>query len=121
MPQPRIGFQWPTAGERQVRCELQYATPATDEGGGRGEPVWTTFGRWWGKVTVVPVIPNETEAVLLYDIEGPYRRDLVEKFRSGKSVRVVTGDLTLKVFQVENPQLRRRTLIAHCANATNTQ
>jgi hypothetical protein len=33
----------------------------------------------------------------------------------------VTPSLTLKVFQVENPQLRNRTLVAHCANAVNTQ
>jgi hypothetical protein len=121
MPQPRVGASWPGSGERNVRCTLQYATPVTDAMGGRGEPTWTDFGAWWASVIVVPVIPNETEAVLLYAAEGPYRSDLIERFNSGVGIRIKTPSLTLKVFQVENPQLRNRTLIAHCANASNTQ
>lgn len=89
--------------------------------GGRGEPTWTDFGDWWAKVGVVPVIPNETEAVLLYQVEGPYRADVLEYFTTGTGLRIVANGLTLKVFQVENPQLRNRTLVAHCANAVNTQ
>jgi hypothetical protein len=136
MGQPRQGFSWPTAGERQVKCTLQYATPTIDAMGGRTEPTWTNFGGWDAKVTVVPIVPNETDAVLLYEVEGPYRRDLVEYangttrptgitlpagFTGGLSIRIVTTDLTLKVFAIENPQLRNRTLVAHCANAMNTQ
>ena len=136
MAQPRTGFSWPTAGERQVKCALQYATPTIDAMGGRTEPTWTQFGEWWAKVTVVPIVPNETEAVLLYEAEGPYRSDLVEfflgttrpvgislptGFTGGLAIRIVTTSLTLKVFQIEDPQLRHRTLVAHCANAVNTQ
>ena len=121
MPQPRTGASVPLAGERQVRCTLQYATPITDVMGGRGEPIWTDFGTWWAKVAVVPIIPNDTEAVLLYEAEGPYRVDLIDRFNSGVGIRLVANAITLKVFQVENPQLRNRTLVAHCANATNTQ
>jgi len=121
MPQPRSGLQWPLAGERKTPCTLQYATPVTDAMGGRGEPTWTTFGRWFAKVLVIPVIPNETEAVLLYAAEGPYRTDLIDRFNSGVGIRLVTTTLTLKVFQVEDPLMARRTLVAHCANAMNTQ
>jgi hypothetical protein len=122
MAQPRQTSTWPLAGERQTRCTLQFATPTTDAMGGRGEPVWTDFGTWWAKVTVVPIVPNETDAVLLYEAEGPYRSDLLTRFNSGVGIRIVTpNSLTLKVFQIENPLLKNRTLIAHCANATNTQ
>jgi hypothetical protein len=120
MPQPRQSSTWPTPGERQVRCALEYATPTTDAMGGRGEPTWTHFGTWWAKVTVVPIVPNDTNAVMLYAIEGPYRADLLSQFSSGVGVRVIANDLTLKVFEVENPQLRNRTLVAHCAKAVNT-
>lgn len=121
MAQPRQSGAYPSAGERHNKCTLQYATPTTDAMGGRSQPTWTDFGVWWAKVTVVPIVPNETDAVLLYAVEGPYRSDLIDRFTTGVGIRIVTGDLTLKVFQIENPQLRRRTLIAHCANATNTQ
>ena len=138
MAQPRQTGAYPSSGERQVKCTLQFATPTIDAMGGRTEPTWTTFGQWFAKVTVVPVVPNETEAVLLYEVEGPYRRDLVEYFNGitrppgvtlpsgftgGLGIRIVTVglSLTLKVFQVENPQLKNRTLVAHCANAVNTQ
>jgi hypothetical protein len=120
MAQPRQTGAWPASGERQVKCTLQYATPVTDTMGGRTEPTWTDFGGWWAKVTVVPIVPNETDAVL-HEVEGPYRSDLVGRFTSGVGIRIVTPSLTLKVFQVENPQLRNRTLVAHCANAVNTQ
>lgn len=122
MAQPRQSSTWPLAGERQVLCRLQYATPTTDGMGGRSEPTWTEFGTWWAKVSVVPIIPNETEAVLLYAVEGPYMVDLITLFNSGVGIRIATPNaLTLKVFQVENPQLKNRTLVAHCANAANTQ
>lgn len=121
MAQPRQTGAYPSSGERNVKCTLQYATPVTDGMGGRSEPTWTDFGSWWAKTTVVPIVPNETDAVLLYEVEGPYRADLQERFLAGQGVRVVTNDLTLKVFQVENPQLRNRTLVAHCARAVNTQ
>ncbi len=89
--------------------------------GGRGEPTWTDFGTWWAKVNVVPIVPNETDAVLLYEVEGPHREDLQTRFTSGVGIRIATSSLTLKVFQLENPQLRNRTLVAHCASAVNTQ
>jgi hypothetical protein len=121
MAQPRQGSSWPTAGERQTKCTLQYATPTTDTMGGRSEPTWTSFGTWWAKVIVVPIVPNETESVLLYEADGPYRSDVVSYFIGGTGLRVTTADLALKVFQVEDPQLRKRTLRLHCANAVNTQ
>lgn len=89
--------------------------------GGRSEPTWTDFGTWWAKVSVVPFIVNETDAAMLYQVEGPYRSDVWTRFKTGTGVRIVTSDLTLKVIQIENPQLRNRTLVAHCADAVNTQ
>ena len=88
--------------------------------GGRGEPIWTNFGTWFAKVTTLPDIANEIQSAILYSIEGPYRSDLITRHNSGVGVRIVTPDLTLKVFQVEDPQARRRTLVAHCGKATNT-
>jgi hypothetical protein len=87
--------------------------------GGRGEPVWTDFGVWWCRVSTVPFVQNETESVIMYQAEGPYRSDLVERFVSGTGVRLIANGLTLKVFQVENPLLRNRTLVAHCGVAVN--
>lgn len=121
MAQPRQSGAYPLGGERRVRCTLQYSTPTTDSMGGRGEPTWTAFGTWWAKVTVVPIVPSETEAVQLFEVEGPYRVDLLNRFNSVNSVRVKAKTLTLKVFMVENPQLLNRTLIAYCANAANRQ
>lgn len=121
MPQPRSQGQWPAAGERRTKATLQYATPVTDAMGGRGEPTWTTFGSWWCKVSTVPVINNEIENAILYQAEGQYRSDLWDRFKTGVGIRIVTSELTLKVFQVENPLLQSRTLVAHCADAVNTQ
>jgi hypothetical protein len=121
MPAPRLGNQWPTAGERQARCTWQYATPNTDAQGGRGEPTWTDFAVWWAKVLTVPAVQNEVDAVILYQAEGPYRADVWDHFTGGIGLRLVVNGSTLKVFQVENPLLRNRTLIAHCANALSTQ
>ena len=45
--------------------------------GGTAEPIWTDFGDWEAKVNVIPVIPNESTAVLLFDVEGPYRLVMV--------------------------------------------
>jgi hypothetical protein len=121
MPQPRSTGAWPSAGERRTKCTLQYATPTLDAMGGRGEPVWTDFGTWQVKVATVPVIASDTEAVILYQAEGQYRQDLVDRFKDGEGIRIVSNGLTLKVFQIENPLLVNRTLIAHCADAVNTQ
>lgn len=121
MPQPRSQGQWPAAGERRTKATLQYATPVTDDMGGRGAPTWTNFGAWWCKVATVPYIQNEIEAVILYQAEGQYRADLWERFKAGTEIRIVTGELTLKVFQLENPLLQNRTLVAHCGDAVNTQ
>jgi hypothetical protein len=121
MPAPRLGNQWPTAGERAAHCTWQYATPTTDTMGGRGEPTWTDFATWWAKALTVPSVQNEVQAVILYQVEGPYRADVMEYFTGGTGLRLVVNGLALKVFQVENPRLMNRTLIAHCANAVNTQ
>lgn len=123
MARPGSGVaQWPLAGQRNVRCTLQYATPTTDSMGGRGEPTWTDFGTWWVRPSILPAVQNETESTLLYMMEGPYRQDLLDYWTSGTGLRLSThNDLTLKVIQVENPELRNRTLVAHCANAVNTQ
>ncbi len=101
--------------------------------GGRGEPTWTEFGTWKAKVLTVPDVNTESRSEIGYQIEGLYRRDLFE-YHNGLSrpdeldedtnvsmrvVSVATG-LTLKVFGVENPQLRNRTLIVHAAPAVNT-
>src|SRR5262245_59462804 len=119
-PRRKLTGEYPSAGQRGIRCHLQFATPTTDGMGGRTEPIWQEFGTWWAQVTVLPIIPNETEAVLLYQVEGPYRKPIVDKFNTGKGVRIVTETLTLKVFQLENPDLKNRTLVAHCANTVKT-
>lgn len=122
MPIPRAGStQWPASGERNARATLQYATPTTDAMGGRTEPIWTDLGNWWAKVTVVPLIVSDTQSALLYQLEGPYRTDLMAKFQAGTGLRAVVDGLTLKVFQVENPQLKNRNLVLHCAQAVNVQ
>lgn len=122
MPMPRGGSaQWPTGGERHARATLQYATQTKDAMGGLSVTTWTDFGNWWAKVTTMPLVVTETEASILYDVEGPYRSDLMDRFLAGTGVRLVIRDLTLKVLQLEVPQLQQRTIVAHCANAVNTQ
>jgi hypothetical protein len=122
MPAPRQTSAFPSPGERKTRCTLQYATPSTDAMGGTAQPSWTDFGQWWAKVNVIPVIPDQTKAVLLYDVEGPYRADLITKFLTGVGLRVLAAmrdnAVTLTVLQVEDPLLMGRTLIAHCAVVT---
>ncbi len=113
--------QWPAAGERSSKVLLQVAALTKDTMGGRTEPRWTQFGVWWVKTTVVPFIVSDTQSSLIYQLEGQYRDDLMTAFNEGKGLRAIVNGLTLKVFQVENPQLRNRTLVAHCANATTTQ
>lgn len=121
MPQPRQTAAYPTAGERNVYCVWQYATPTPDGSGGRGEPTWTNFGTWRAKVTTLSEFLDETKAVTTFQVEGPYRRDVVDYDTGGTGLRIVTNGMTLKVALVENPQARNRTLVAHCANAENTQ
>lgn len=121
MPQPRSsGAQWPAAGERHSRVTLQKATITTDAMGGRSDPTWTDFGKWWAKSTVVPFVVIETEATSLFDLEGPYRQDLQDYFTGGTGVRMVVNGLTLKLLELENPLLMNRHHIAHCGKATNT-
>src|SRR5688572_14998922 len=131
------GRTWPSAGDRQVHCTLQYAIPVEDEGGGRRDPIWSDFGTWWVRLADVPFIPpNEIDNDLLYALEGPYRRDLFDYFNGfsrptgvtlpvgfvgGLGIRIITSVLTLKVFQVQDVLLKHRTLIAYCANAAQTQ
>ena len=99
--------------------------------GGRSE-TWVDFGTWWAKVTAVSFVQGDTPASLTYRLEGPYRSDLAEYFHGtrlpegvtasgGLAIRAVVNGQTLKVFLVENPQFRNRTLIAHCALAEHTQ
>lgn len=121
MPQPRSTGAWPSAGERRTKCTLQYASETADPIGGRSATSWTDFGSWNAKVSTVPVISSDTEAVILYQAEGQYRQDIVDRFKTGAGIRIVSNGLTLKVFQIENPLLLNRTLIAHCADAVNTQ
>ncbi len=130
MPQPRSISQWPTAGERKTKCILEYATPVPDDFGGRGEPTWTAFGTWYAKVLTVPDVSSESKAALGYQAEGLYRADLFEYFHGisfppgvtedSVGIRILANRLTLKVFQVENPLMQNRTLIAHCADGKNT-
>lgn len=124
MPQrQQTSAAYPSSGDRGVHCTLQYATPTTDTMGGRTEPGWTDFGTWWAKLTSIPFVANETEAVTTYQIEGPYRRDFWDRFHGGFTVRIVTTELpiTLKVMLLDNPQLANKTLVAHCAKAVNTK
>lgn len=101
---------------------VQQAVTVTDEMGGRTDQRWTEFGTWWGKVTVVPFVVSDTEAAMLYQIEGPYRRDLLDLFNAnGQGIRMVVNNRTLKVIQFEQPALHNRTLIAHCGMALETQ
>lgn len=90
--------------------------------GGTSATSWVDFGTWMARVTIDPKIPNQTESVLLYDVEGLYRKDLITKFLGGVTLRIVAAmegiAVTLTVLQVQNPLLANRTLIAHCAAVT---
>ena len=98
--------QWPTAGERRKKARIFYGVLTTDPMGGRSDPTWKpVLDNWWVKVTVVPFVVSETEATLLYDLEGLYVQDLLDRFNSGQSLRAVVENLTLKVFSVEDPYL----------------
>ncbi len=119
MPAPRLGNQWPTAGERSSHCVWQYAAATSDTIGGTNEATYQAFATWWAKALTVPVVTNETQSVILYQIEGPYRSDVVAYFLGGTGLRLVVNGLTLKVFQVETPLLMNRTIIAHCAPVTS--
>jgi hypothetical protein len=121
MPAPNTSSQWPSVGERHAKCTLQYATPVKDAMGGWGEPRWTDFDTWFAKVLTVPDISNEVDSIVLYLIEGPYVAALQSYFMGQVGLRILVKGMALKVFQVENPQLRNRTLIAHCAPAVSTQ
>lgn len=121
MAQPRQAGAWPSAGERQGLAVVQYATVVTDALGGRSDPTWTTFASSWHvKVTVTPFVVSDTQAAMLYQIEGPYRADVVSHYDAGRSLRVLVHGFTLKVIELENPQLRNRTVILHCGKATTT-
>lgn len=114
MPAPRASSaQWPTAGERHARASVEYATETTDVIGGRSH-TWSTLGTWWVKVSTVPFVVNETEASLLYQLEGPYWATLQSRFLAGTKLRATVAGYVLTIVQVENPQLRNRTLVAHC-------
>lgn len=121
MPQPRQTAAYPTSGERNVLCTLQYATPTEDEMGGLGEPVWTLFGSWRVKLSTEAQVIDETKAVINYALEGVFRRDLLDYFTAGTGIRILANNMTLKVLELENPQARNRTIVAHCANAVNTR
>lgn len=133
MPQPRVTSQWPNAGERRTKCTLQYAVPTSDGGGGWLEPTWTNFrGTWSAKVSDVPGGGGESKDKTSYQIEGLFREDLFNYFHGierppdvpvgqNVSIRLIANGLTLQVFDVENPQLVNRTLIAHCAKTLRTQ
>jgi hypothetical protein len=67
----------------------------------------------------VPSVQGEMQSAILYQVEGPHRQDVLDYFLGGTGLRLVVNGLTLKVFQVENPRLLNRTLIAHCAQVTS--
>ena len=114
--------QWPTTGERRKKARILYGVLNTDPMGGRSDPTWKpVLDSWFVQVTVVPFVVSETEATLLYDLEGLYVKDLLDRFNHGQSLRAIVDDLTLKIFSVEDPQLKHKTLVAHCGKATNTQ
>ena len=101
---------------------IEYATLATDTMGGRSDPTWTLLNdkSWFVKVTEVEFVVSDTQTALLYQLEGPYRGDIVTKWNSGTGLRAVVNGKTLKVIEVGNPQLKNRTLVLHCGKATTT-
>lgn len=114
--------QWPKAGERRKKARILYGVPATDAMGGRSDPTWKpVLDAWWVKVTVIPFVVSETQSALLYDLEGLYVKDLLDRFNAGQSLQALVDDVTLKIFSVEDPYLKHKTLVAHCGKATNTQ
>ncbi len=109
-----------TIGQRRERVQIQKSVTVTDAMGGRTDQRWREFGTWWSKVTVVPFVVSDTQAVMLYQLEGLYRQDVVDLFNGGTGIRVVVKNLTLKVMAYEDPRLLHKTMILHCGKETNT-
>lgn len=131
MPQPRYTSQWPTAGECRTHCTLQYAVPVDDDIGGRMEPTWTTFTTWMAKTATVPGMGTDTGPKGSWQFEGLFHPKLWNYFHGRErpdgvdddmqvSLRLLAMGLTLKVFDVENPNGLNRTLVVSCAKAVNT-
>ena len=111
-----------TIGQRRERVQIQKATTVTDSMGGRTDNRWREFGTWWAKVTVVPFVVSDTQATMLYQLEGLFRQDVLDLFNAGTGLRaaVKKSDLTMKVMAVEVPKLGNRNMVLHCAKETNT-
>jgi hypothetical protein len=110
-----------TIGQRRERIEIQRATTVTDAMGGRSDTRFREFGTWWAKVTVVPFVVSDTQATMVYQLEGLYRRDVVDLFNGGLGLRAVVRklNLTMKVLTIEMPRLANRTMVLHCGKETN--
>jgi head-tail adaptor len=105
---------WPRTGERRHKATLQRATNTTDSMGGRTQ-TWTAYDSWAVKVNTVPFAVSDSQATSQYQLEGLYRDDVLV------GDRVLIRGLKLKVILLDNPELKNRTLVAHCSKwaATN--
>lgn len=108
------GSAWPRTGERRHKATLQRATTTYDESRGRTQ-TWVAYDSWAVKVTTVPFAVSDSQATSQFLLEGLYRNDLEV------GDRVLVRGMKLKVILLDNPELRNRTLVAHCSQwaATN--
>ncbi len=100
-------------GQLRTRVELQEGVTITDETGG-GSETWPAFGNDWVAIDSFILGSTETEAVVQYIVSMRYRSDLVTKFFNGTQIRLATGDKTLKVLAMMNPEERNRDLQLTC-------
>ena len=81
--------------------------------GGRTQ-TWAAYDSWAVKVTTVPFAVSDSQATSQYLLEGLYRNDIEV------GDRVLIRGLKLKVILVDNPELRNKTLVAHCSKWSAT-
>ena len=96
------------AGQRRHQAQLQAPIEGTDALRGRVQ-TWPTYATVWAAVDAKPFVVSEEQATVMYDVTIPYRADVEVQHR------VVVRGLTLKVLALEQPELRARDLVLHCA------
>ena len=96
-------------------ASLQAASSVTmDPHRGRIEN-FTSFGTWRCAITDQPMVKTEQDAVVMYLLEGLWRKDAWDKFSAGKTVRVVAKGMTLKALAMVNVGQINMVLQIHAA------
>lgn len=97
------------AGGRRQRIQLQSPTTIVDSLKGRSI-TWTTYASASASVEPQPFVVSEQQATMLYLVTMPYRSTTAIGHRV-----LASGGLRLKVLEVNDPELRHRDTILHCA------